>query len=387
MAIYLDYNATAPIRREVVEAMVHVWKNFPGNPASQHQFGRAARKRLEEARDHILDLLGAKPTREGDRLIFTSGGTEANNLAILGIALARTEGMPGRIIISSIEHPSVLRAAETLVDWGWRLDTLDVHPNGVVNVESLRRWIDPQVALVSVTTANHETGVIQPIAEIAAICHSHGVPFHTDAVQAVGKMPVSFRDFDADAMTVTPHKFGGPLGIGALIVTRGTPLRPILFGGEQQDGLRPGTESVALAVGMETALALAVAELQDNVARMTALRQEFEQTLKALIPDLIIHGEEAPRLPQTVNLAIPGIDNQFLFTALDLERVCCSIGSACSSGSPEPSPSLLALGIPREIVKSSLRVSFGPKTTAEELRTAAHTIARVSQQLRKHVLR
>lgn len=383
MPIYLDYNATSPVRPEVISAMQEVWRTLPGNPASQHQFGRASKKRLEEARERVISLLGGSVGREGDRLIFTSGGTEANNLAILGMALARTEGKPGRIIISAIEHPSVLRAAEALLDWGWRLDTLDVHPNGVVNTDTLKRWISPQVALVSVITANHETGVIQPVREIAEICHAHGVPFHTDAVQAVAKMPVSFREFGADAMTVTPHKFGGPLGIGALLLRRDVGLKPILFGGEQQHGLRPGTESVALAVGMETALQLAVAELEQNVAGMTALREEFERCIEAKLPEAVILGKQGPRLPQTVNVAIPGIDNQLLFTALDIEGVCCSVGSACSSGSTEPSPSVLALGLPREVAKGSLRFSFGPKTTLEELRVAAEKLATVVKRLRR----
>lgn len=383
MAIYLDYNATAPIRPEVLRAMEEVWRTLPGNPASQHQFGRAARGRMEQARERILSLLGARVGRGGDRIIFTSGGTEANNLAIIGISLARTGGSPGHIIVSSIEHPSVLRAAETLLDWGWRLDTLDVHPNGVVNLESLRRWMSPSTALVSVTAANHETGAIQPVAEIARICHEQGVPFHTDAVQAVAKMPVSFREIGADAMTVAPHKFGGPLGIGALILRSETPLRPILFGGEQQDGLRPGTESVALVVGMETALAIACHELEENMQKMTALRQQFEQLLRQRIPEAIINGESAPRLPQTVNVAIPGLDNQLLFTALDLEGVCCSIGSACSSGSAEPSPTLLAMRLPKEVVKGSLRFSFGPRTTIEELRLAVEKLELVVRQLKK----
>lgn len=380
--IYLDYNATSPIHPRVLEEMTRAWQSLHGNPASQHGSGRAARRRLQQAKERILGLLGADAGREGDRLILTSGGTEANNLAILGMANARTQGLPGRLIVSSLEHPSVLRAAEHLLDLGWRMDTLDVLSNGQVNLRSLERWLTPDVALVSVTAANHETGVVQPLNQVVAICHSLGVPVHSDAVQTVGKMPLSFRDLGVDALTVTPHKFAGPLGIGALILRPGAPLSPILFGGEHQEGLRPGTESVALAVGMEVALEIAVTQLDENARRMTELRQRFEGRLRAAFPDIIVHGTFAPRLPQTVNLAFPGVDNQLLFTALDMEGVECSLGSACVSGSPEPSPTLLAMKLPQEVVRSSLRFSFGPTTTIEELDAAAETVASVVRRLR-----
>ncbi|HOP75881.1 MAG: cysteine desulfurase family protein [Thermogutta sp.] len=382
MAIYLDHNATSPIRSEVAEAVREAWFTYHGNPASQHASGRAARARLASAREKILALLDADTSHNGDRIIFTSGGTEANNLAILGMAMARTGGAPGRIIVSAIEHPSVLRAAEHLLDLGWRLDTLDVSRDGLINLDSLRAWIGPDVALVSVTLANHETGVIQPVAEVAAICHFHGVPVHTDAVQAIGKIPVSFRLLGVDAMTVTAHKCGGPLGIGALIVRRDQPLLPILFGGEQQDGLRPGTESVALAVGMEVTFELALHELDDTMPRMRSLQAQFEDYLKREIADIVVHGQGAPRLPQTTSLAVRGIDNQLLLAALDAEGIECSIGSACSSGSAEPSATLLAMGVPRDLVRSSLRFSFGPRTTQEELITAASTLADLVRRLR-----
>ena len=381
MTIYLDHNATSPIREEVLDAMREAWTRFPGNPASQHASGRAARRRLTNAREHILSLLGADQGRAGDRVVFTSGGTEANNLAIIGMAMARRRVAPGRVIISSIEHPSVLRAAEHLLEQGWRLDTLDVSRDGVVNLDSLKSWISPDVALVSVTLANHETGVIQPIAEIVSICHACGVPVHTDAVQAVGKIPVSFQQLGVDAMTIAAHKFCGPLGIGALIVRGGQSLCPILYGGEQQDGLRPGTESVALAVGMEAALELTVRQLPENTSRMRTLQERFEARLKAEIPQVMIHGCRGARLPQTTCLAIPGIENQLLLAALDNEGIECSVGSACSSGSAEPSPTLLAMGIPRELVKCSLRFSFGPQTTWQELETASSIIGQVVRRL------
>lgn len=385
MPIYLDHNATSPIRKEVVDAIREAWHSFPGNPASLHASGRAAKNRLAAAQTRILSLLGANAGREGDRLIFTSGGTEANNLAILGLAIARTGGGAGRVIVSSVEHPSVLRAAEHLLDLGWQLDTLDVSRDGRVNLDSLRSWLGPDVALVSVTLANHETGVIQPIAEIAAVCRSHGVPVHTDAVQAIGKMPVSFQQLGVDAMSVTAHKCGGPVGIGALVVRRDCPLLPILYGGEQQQGLRPGTEPVALGVGMELAFEMAVQNLAQNAEHMKTLQERFEARLRREVPDIVIHGCHSPRLPQTTCVAIPGIDNQLLLTALDNEGIECSIGSACSSGSAEPSPTLLAMGIPRELVRSSLRFSFGPDTTLQELETAAEIIGAIVRRFRERL--
>ncbi|HPP54139.1 MAG TPA: aminotransferase class V-fold PLP-dependent enzyme, partial [Thermoguttaceae bacterium] len=229
--IYLDHNATTPIRPEVVEAMRQVWFRVFGNPASQHQFGREARRLLEDTREKMAALLGAQITGlEPDRLIFTSSATEANNLAIGGIGSARTGGQPGSLITSSLEHPSVLGPAEHLLDLGWRVDTLSSTPEGIVRLDQLQEWISPQTALVSITAANHEIGTVQPIAEAARICQAYGVPLHTDAVQLVGKGPVQFRQLGVSAMTVSAHKFHGPVGIGALVIRHGTPIQPVLFG-------------------------------------------------------------------------------------------------------------------------------------------------------------
>ncbi|MCS7304625.1 MAG: cysteine desulfurase [Thermoguttaceae bacterium] len=381
-AIYLDHNATTPIRPEVVEAMREVWLRVGGNPASQHQFGREARRLLEEAREKIAHLLGAEITGpEPDRLIFTASATEANNLAICGIALARTGGQPGSFITSSLEHPSVLGPAEHLVDLGWRVDTLGATPDGIVRLDQLQAWISPQTALVSIIAANHEIGTLQPIAEAVRICQAHGVPLHTDAVQLVGKWPVHFRRLGVSAMTVAAHKFHGPVGIGALVVRHGVPIQPVLFGGHQQEGLRPGTEAVALAVGMATALELWQKEQQEQIRQMAALRERFEQKLLAGWPEILIHGRNAPRLPNTSCIAFPGLDGQVLFTALDVAGVACSIGSACMSGSTEPSPTLMALGLPKELVLSSLRFSLGTTTTEHEIEEAIRRILQVCDHL------
>lgn len=382
-SIYLDYNATRPIRPEVLDAMMDAWRKTGGNPASAHHLGRAARALLEDAREGILTLVGAKASGEDrDRLVFTSGGTESNNLAILGLAAARTGGLPGECIVSSLEHPSVLRPAEHLLDLGWRLHTIPAAPNGLIRTDWLADTASRRTALVSVMTVNHELGTIQPIRDVSRICEDLGVPLHTDAVQAAGKIPLEFRDWGVSAMTLAAHKLGGPVGIGALILRGETSISPILFGGEQQAGLRPGTECPVLATGMWKAMQLAVEELDETAKRLAELRRYFEQRLKQFIPDIRIQGESAARVCQTVNVAIPGADNQVLFTGLDLAGIACSIGSACTSGSPEPSPTLLAIGASRDEVRGSLRFSFGPDTTRQDLDYTVEVLSRLTAGLR-----
>ncbi|MCR4411902.1 MAG: cysteine desulfurase [Thermoguttaceae bacterium] len=382
--IYLDHNATTPTRPEVIEAMAAVWGQGLANPASQHQPGQRARRLLEDAREEIAAILGANLTcLQSDRLIFTSGGTEANNLAVLGIARARSGGKPGRVVVSAIEHASVLEPAQHLLDDGWRVDTLPVTTQGVVRVDRLAEFLSPDTALVSVMLANHETGVLQPVAEVVRLCRGAGVPVHTDAVQAVGKIPVGFRDLGVDAMTVAAHKFQGPLGIGALVLRHDTPIAPCLFGGHQQSGLRPGTESVALAMGMLTALRLWKEEREEHARRLTALRERFERGLSEGYPGLVINGQQAPRLPQTASVAFPGLDGQILLLALDMAGVACSVGSACSSGSTELSPTLLAMGLPKPVIASTLRFSLGSTTTAEEIDEAIRRILHVANSLRQ----
>jgi cysteine desulfurase len=404
--IYLDHNSTTPTRPEVVEAMARCYAAGHANPASQHQPGQHARRILEEARQRVAEILGAdlnclKPAR----LIFTSGGTEANNLAILGIANTQGNGA-GRIIVSSIEHASVLEAAEYLLELGWRLDTISVDGRGVVPADALNALLalgptenvsgtlrvpsaggtrsvpdTLTVRLVSVMLANHETGVLQPIEQLAALCRSAGVPLHTDAVAAAGKIPIDFRRLDVAALSIAAHKFQGPLGIGALIVRHDVALAPMFFGGHQQEGLRPGTESVALAVGMRTALELWHKEQDEHCRKLTALRDRFESGLKAGRPGLIVHGEGAARLPQTSNVAFPGLEGQILLLALDMAGIACSVGAACASGSTELSPTLRAMGLSSDIVASSLRFSLGATTTEAQIDEAVARILRVCREL------
>jgi cysteine desulfurase len=391
-SIYLDNNSTTPIDPGVMEAMVQAWQDSGANPASQHAPGRKARRLIEEAREAIAALLGAKTSgMDADQLIFTSGGTEANNLALFGLTSlsAGTKPSPGapecssnNVFVSPIEHPSILAAAEELKRRGCQIHFASVGTNGIVSIETGRQECLPHFALASVMLANNETGVIQPIAKIAQQCREHGITIHTDAVQAVGKIPVHFRDLGVDALTVAPHKFHGPIGIGALLLRHGTKLQPQLHGGFQQSGLRPGTENVALAVGFQKALELALAELPSRHKHTQSLQGELERALRAEFPDLIIIGEHAPRLPNTSCLAFPGLNRQALVMALDLAGLACSTGSACASGSSEPSTTLLAMNLPQAVIEGAIRLSTSALTTAADIATATRLIINSVKHLR-----
>jgi cysteine desulfurase len=359
----------------VVEAMARAWQGAGANPASQHAPGRRARRMLEEAREGIAELLGAKTGgMDADRVLFTSGGTEANNLALRGIDRGEAEA----ILISSVEHPSIVATAETMRRCGVPVRVAQPHELDVW----CDFWFTPTGGLVSVMLANNETGIIHLIREIAATCRQRPVPIHTDAVQAVGKIPVSFRELGVDAMTVAPHKFHGPLGIGALVLRHGVKLQPQLHGGFQQEGMRPGTENVALAVGFHEALRIAVAELPERAARMQQLRDELERLILAETPDTIVIGSTAPRLPNTSCISFPGLNRQALVMALDMAGVACSTGSACASGSSEPSPTLVAMGLEKAVIDGAIRLSLGAFTTASEVAEAARRIIKAVKHLR-----
>jgi cysteine desulfurase len=387
--IYLDHNATTPILPEVVEEMRACYAEPYLNPSSQHEFGRRARRRLEDARERIAELLGAAPT---DRLIFTSGGTEANNLAIRGL-LRRSGGAyveptnsqfsSSHILISAAEHPSIASVAKELQRCGHELDEIPLSTHGTVRVDSLNYLQRPNTSLIAVILGQNETGVLQPVADVVSKCGVHGIPVHTDAAQVVGKLPVSFRELGVATMTVAAHKFHGPLGVGALILRDGVELQPQLFGGFQQAGTRPGTESVALAVGMCRALELWHVEQGARIARMGDLRDRFERQIVVGYCDALIIGANAERLPHVSNIAFVGLDRQALFIALDLAGVACSTGSACASGSSEPSPGLAAMGLDEAVISSSLRFSLGATTTAVEIDDAARRILRCCNDLRR----
>jgi cysteine desulfurase len=372
-SLYLDHNSTTPIDSRVADSMLECYRAGYANPASQHAAGRRARRVLEDARESIAEILGAAPP---DRVIFTSGGTESNNLAIRGLPASA-----GRILVSSIEHPSADAAALHLRSRGCDVRHLPVDQGGRLDVARAEEWIcADDVRLVTVMLGNNETGVLQPVREVAALCARHGVPMHTDAVQVVGKLPVDFRELGVTALSLSAHKFHGPRGIGALILRGDANLQPLLWGGFQQAGLRPGTESVALAVGMRTALQLWQQEAEQRANRMRRLRDRLETVLVNAPLRVVVNGLE-PRLPHTTNVSFPGLDRQALLMALDQAGVHCSTGSACASGSSEPSPVLLAMRCPPDVVAGSLRISLGAQTTATDVDQAADRILSVAQRL------
>lgn len=401
--LYFDHNATTPVFPEVVEAMRACWAEPCLNPASQHSFGRAARRMLEDARDRIGELLGAS---QRDRVIFTSGGTEANNLAF-SARIPRPKHPPNvyylpkterfNVAVSSIEHPSVSAQAdaiETVVNKYRRVvggepavKRIPVDSDGVVVLGDLERCLTPTTNIAAIMLANNETGVIQPIAEAAAICNQHRVPLLVDAAQAAGKLAIKFSDLGIGTMTIAAHKLGGPLGIGALIVRDGVEISPKLQGGFQQAGKRPGTESVALAVGMQTALELWNTHRSDWSARIGRLRDLFETELcrdgVLTTCQPVVIGQDAPRLPTTSNIAFVGLDRQQLFLALDQAGVACSTGSACASGSSEPSPVHLAMGLGPHTISSALRFSFGVNTTSEDIAEGTRRIINVCNNLKR----
>jgi len=377
--IYLDHNATTPLDPRVAEAMTACALTHFANPSSQHRRGRAARQVLEEAREAIAEMLGASLAgRRGDRLVFTSGGTEANNLALCGLV----EGRAAVTIASAIEHPSVTAALERLAAQGRTTATLPATPDGVLDLNVARDWLANSAAsVVSVMLANHETGALQPVTELAELKRKQGFLLHTDATQAVGKIRVSFRELGVDALTCSAHKFHGPPGIGALLLRHGVTVEPQMVGGFQQEGLRCGTECVALAVGMMTALRLWHEEAEARQRRMTQLRLRLEGQLIEAFPHAVIHAAHTPRLPNTVNISFPGVDRQALLMALDMDGVECSTGSACASGSSEPSPTLKAMGVEPALVDTSLRISLAATTTEEEIGQAVRRIIAAAKQV------
>jgi cysteine desulfurase len=374
----LDNNATTRIDPRVAEVIAAGHRAGYVNPSSSHQLGRRARRALEAARETIGQLLGCNQTHSrADRVILTSGGTEANNLAILGMAGRR----PGRVLISSIEHPSVLGPAENLTRRGFDVRRIPVTSAGVVDLDHLPDLLSDDTRLVSVMLGNHETGVLQPVRQIAALCAERGIAMHTDAVQAVGKIAVDFQELGVAALSLAAHKFHGPLGIGALVLRNAVELEPLLFGGFQQASVRPGTESTALSEGFATALQLATLELRQRMERIAGLRDRLEAELAANFPEMTVNGSSAARLPHTSNLSFPGLDRQALFMALDAAGVACSTGSACASGSSEPSPVLTAMGLPTEVIEGALRFGLGADTSDSDIELAVERISNVVKRL------
>jgi cysteine desulfurase len=382
--IYLDNNATTPLLPAVDEAMRPFAADIYGNPASAHRAGRRARQALEDAREKIAALLDA----DADEVVFTSGATEANNTALLGLA----GDSPAHVLSSPVEHPSVDGPLQRLARLGFAVERLPVDDAGFVSAETLARQLRPETRLVAIQLANHETGVVQPVRELveligrSPVAHAPGSPsFHCDAVQAVGKLPVRFHQLGVTTLSLSAHKFHGPKGVGALLVRRATPLRPLVDGGHQQQGRRPGTEPVALVVGLATALELAHVEMAARRERVCRLRALLLERLRAEAAPVWVNGVEQGGIPHTLNLSFPGCRADALLMNLDLAGVACSTGSACSSGSLLPSPVLQAMGVTPERLHSAMRFSLSPLLTEAEVAEAARRIVGVVSRLRECV--
>ena len=374
---YLDWNATTPLDPAVREAMLP-WLGAAeparfGNASSRHEYGRQARAAVDEARARVAEAVGAHATE----VIFTSGGSEANNLFLKGAA---PNLKPGVVAVSAIEHPCVREPARQLRRAGWTLREIGVDDQGRIDLADWAAVLESRPGLVSVMLANNETGVLQDVAALAREARTSGAWFHTDAVQGLGKVAVDFRALGVNAMTLSAHKIGGPLGAGALVIDKRVELAPLIAGGGQERGLRSGTENVAAIVGFGVACERAVSRRADEALRLTALRGEVEQALAAL--GARIFSAAAPRLPNTVFFAVPDIDGETLVGKLDRAGFACASGSACSSANPEPSHTLLAMGVEPGIARAAVRVSLGRDTVADDVRRFIDTFARVVGELK-----
>jgi cysteine desulfurase len=361
--IYFDYNATAPVLPEAADEVTRVLREDVGNPSSVHAFGQRAKATVDEARQAVAALIGA----DASEVVFTAGGTEADNLAIRGVAEAALPSTRRRIVTTGIEHEAVLTTLKALERHGWAVTTLSVGERGVLSPDALEQAMTPDTALVSVMHANNEVGTIQPIAELAAIARRHGAVFHTDAVQSVGKIPVSVRSLGVDLLSLSGHKFGAPKGVGALWVRRGVRLVSYLTGGRQERNRRAGTENVPAIAGLGVAAKIARAHLAETAAKIGPLRDRLERGILSSVPGTIVNGDREVRVPNTTNISFDGLEAESLLIALDLEGVAVSTGSACSSGSLEPSHVLRAMGLSNARSRNSLRFSVGSGNTAAEV--------------------
>ena len=376
--IYLDHAATTPVREEVLEAMLPFFGPRFGNPSSVHRWGREARVALDEARERVARCLGAS----ADEVCFTSGGTEGDNLAVLG-SFRAVRAQRRAVVTSPIEHKAVLAAVHQVAREGGEERLLEVSDQGLVDAGSFDALVDDGVACVSVMWVNNEVGVVQDVPAFAATARSRGALFHTDAVQAFGKVAIDVGQVPVDYLTVSGHKVGAPKGIGAMYLRRGTPLEPLMHGGSQDRGRRPGTENVALAVGFARAAELALAEREHEVERLGRLRDMLEAALVERIPDAQVHGRLARRAPHIVNISVPGTDSESLLMALDLKGVACSAGSACQSGSITPSHVLTAMGVTPALAGAAVRMSLGASTTEEEVHRVAELFPALIQKARR----
>jgi len=374
--IYLDHAATTPLRAEVRAAMEpYLAAEGFGNPSSQHADGQRAKRALDAARDTLAQALGG----QFSEISFTSGGTEADNAALVGVLLARGRG--SHLVTTTIEHEAVGETAHFLEKLGFGVTFVPVDERGRVSPEAIADALTDRTALVSVMHANNEVGTVQPLREIADIVHAHGAYFHTDAVQTFGQMPVNAQDLGADLITVSAHKIYGPKGAGALYVRSGVPIEPLLHGGGQERERRAGTENVAAIAGFGEAVRLMLPEREAEAARLTALRDLFLNSLRRRLPGLVLNGPPSARLPNNLNVSFPGLDAETLLLALDRAGISASSGSACTSGSIEPSHVLTAMGLPDDRVRSALRLTLGRGTTPEQVDFSVDILAGIVERL------
>ncbi len=376
--VYLDYAATSPLDGRALAAMMPYLTDEFGNADSVHSFGRRAADAVDTARRRIASAIGAAR----QEIYFTSGGTEANNWAVKGVAHALGRTGKKRVITTAIEHPSVLAAARSLERYGFDVAILPVSAGGVLGAETLRGALGADTALVSVMTANNEAGTMQPVRELAALAHEYGALFHTDAVQAAGHTDVDVSASGVDLMTVSAHKFGGPKGAGFLYIKKGVLPDKLIEGGHQERSMRGGTTNVAAVVGMAEAFALSAAEMERNNALAAAAKDAFAGHVISNVPDVRENCASSPRLPHIVNFTFFGVNGDALVQSLDLAGIACSLGSACSSGSLEPSHVLTAIGMPESEARSSVRFSFGPGVTVDDAVYAAGVLADTVRRLR-----
>jgi cysteine desulfurase len=378
MRVYFDYNATTPLAPDVTEAVVKATRDVFGNPSSVHHFGQQAKAAMDDARSAVAALLNADPSE----VVFTSGGTEADNFAIRGAAEAVEPTGRRHLIASAIEHEAVLNTFRSLARRGWRTTLLPVDQTGIVSAERLREAMTADTALVSVMHANNEIGTMQPIAALAAIAHEHGALMHTDAVQSAGKIPVDVRALGIDLLSLSAHKFNGPKGAGVLWIKRGTRMQPTITGGKHERNRRAGTENVAGIAGLGVAAALARGKMAAEGPRVAALRDRLEAGILRAVPSTQVNGTTDPRVPNTTNISFERVEAESLLIALDLEGIAVSTGSACSSGSLEPSHVLKAMGLPSTRTQNSLRFSLGMFSTQEEVDRVVEILPRLVEKLR-----
>jgi cysteine desulfurase len=376
--VYLDHNATTPVHPAVVEAMTKVLREDFGNPSSVHHFGQRAKAAMDQARSAVAALIGADPSE----VVFTSGGTESDNFAIRGVAEALEGTRRRHLIATTIEHEAVLNTLKALARRGRPTTLLRVEGTGIVAPNALNEALTDDTAVVSIMHANNEIGTIQPILELARMAHDRGAMFHTDAVQTAGKVAVDVKALDVDLLSISAHKFYGPKGVGALWIRRGLRLLPVLTGGKHERSRRAGTENVAGIVGMGVAATLAAEKIEEEAKRICALRDRLEEGVLRAVPGTIVNGARSPRVPNTTNISFDRIEAESLLIALDLEGVAVSTGSACSSGTLEPSHVLKAMGFPPHRTQNSIRFSLGTANTEADVDRVVGILPGIVEKLR-----